>query len=188
MLISPPPLRSNGNGKQTLSAPTSLGVEVQVLAPGIYNGPDHKSLGMQPAGAVITIATGGYSSYLIEQGFVKPVVRNEGDDVPLADLLKVALLAKAQEKLAQTQEESAPVEPVLETTPEPVSQPVTDPEYPWLFWCQLGIAESVAKNLWDAGFVSASRTLELGEAALLSVAGIGPVRAKQVMAWAEANA
>lgn len=186
MLISPPPLRSGGNGKPTFATPVPQGVEVEVLEPGIYNGPDHKSLGMQAAGAVITIASGGYSSYLIEQGFVKPVVRNEGDDVPLADLLKVALLAKAQEKLAQLSEE--PPVPVIEPTPEPVQPTVVDPDYPWLFWCQLGIAESVAKNLWDAGFVSASRTLELGEAALLLVTGIGPVRAKQVMAWAEANA
>lgn len=191
MLISPPPLRSEGKTRQDTSTPRSMGVEVEVLSPGIYNGPDHKSLGNQPAGAIITIATGGYSSYLIEGGFVKPVVPNEGNSLALGDLIKAALLEKAQEKLAQTPDPVTPVpEPApVPTAPEIVLHPVIDdPERPWLFWCALGIAESVALNLWNAGFVSAGRTLELGEVALLSVTGIGPVRAKQVLAWSEANA
>lgn len=186
MLIAPPPLRSEGKTRQDISTPRSMGVEVEVLSPGIYNGPDHKSLGQQPAGAIITIATGGYSSYLIEGGFVKPVVPNEGNRLALGDLIKAALIEKAQEKLAEMPE---PVTPEPEPAPEIVLHPViNDPERPWLFWCALGIAESVALNLWNAGFISAGRTLELGEVALLSVTGIGPVRAKQVMAWSEANA
>jgi hypothetical protein len=188
MLISPPPLRSEGKTRQDISTPRSMGVEVEVLSPGIYNGPDHKSLGNQPAGAIITIATGGYSSYLIEQGYVRPVVHNEGDNLALGDLIKAALVEAAKEKLTQMPE---PVErePEPQPAPEIVLHPVIDdPERPWLFWCALGIAESVALNLWNAGFTSASRTLELGEVALLSVTGIGPVRAKQVLAWSEANA
>lgn len=189
MLIAPPPLRNEGKSRQAPPLPATTGVEVEVLVGGIYNGPDHKSLGNQPAGAVIQIASGGYSSYLIEQCYVRPVVRSEGNET-LADLLKAALLAKAQEKLVQMADEQP--EPAAESAPAKpeivLHSVIDDPERPWLFWCSLGITESVALNLWNAGFTSASRTLELGEVALLSVTGIGPVRAKQVLAWSEANA
>ena len=184
MLVAPPPLRSEGKKRQDPASPAPMGVEVEVLSPGIYNGPDHKSLGQQPVGALIMIASGGYSSYLIEQGYVRPVVHNEGDN-----LIKAALVEAAKEKLAQMPEPVTPKPQPAPTVPELVLHPVIDdPDRPWLFWCALGIAESVALNLWNAGFTSASRTLELGEVALLSVTGIGPVRAKQVLAWSEANA
>lgn len=199
MLITPPPPKGAPASRQAPLPPTPYGVEVEVLVADIYNGPDHKSLGRQEIGAIISIASGGYSAYLIEHGFVRPAVPSDTDSDPtLADLVRAALVEAAQQKLqalaADTEvpnagnPEPAPSEPAKpDANNPPTHEVITDPERPWLFWCTLGITEGVAKNLWDSGFISAARTMELGETSLLSVVGVGPVRAKQIIAWAEAN-
>ena len=49
---------------------------VRVLEAGIYNGPEHKSLGQCEVGEIIPVVTGGYSQYLIENGFVEAYTPN----------------------------------------------------------------------------------------------------------------
>lgn len=200
MLITPPPPKGAPASRQAPLPPTPYGVEVEVLVADVYNGPDHKSLGRQEVGSIISIASGGYSAYLIEHGFVRPAVPSDTDSDPtLADLVRAALVEAAQQKMqALATDAEAPDTGKPDTGKPDAGKPdaenpptheiVTDPERPWLFWCALGTPEGVAKNLWDSGFISPARTVELGETSLLSVVGVGPVRAKQLIAWAEANA
>lgn len=202
MIIAPPALRTKGGQSQKKEAiPPPNGVEVEVLIAGKYNGPDHKSIGEHQAGAIIVIASGGYSSYLIQNGFVRPTIAPETS--PLADLVRQALLAKMEEaasaehKLSAeaAQGTSAPHPENTDTVRTETDEPDAvrtyteniDPDRPWLFWTEAGVIESVAVSLWEAGFTSPNRALELGMDMLLGVKGVGPATATKVLAWAEAH-
>ena len=196
MIISPPAQRIRGNQRRTATEetmPPVNGVEVVVLVAGKYNGPDHKSIGEHPVGATLVIASGGYSSYLIQNGYVRPSIR-EAETSPLAALIEQAICEK-MEALATAESHAAlPLAEMPEAVEPHMAEPLaaeetygTDPDRPWLFWTESGVIESVALSLWEAGFISAQRTTELGLDVLLGVKGVGPVTAKKIMAWAEAH-
>lgn len=42
-----------------------------MVVPGLYNGPNHKSLGHCEAGKLITVAPGPYAEYLLAHGLVE---------------------------------------------------------------------------------------------------------------------
>jgi hypothetical protein len=199
MLIAPPALRTQGaqQKKAAETTPPPNGVEVVVLVAGKYNGPDHKSIGEHPVGATLVIASGGYSSYLIQNGYVRPAIREE-ETSPLAALIEQAIREKMQSLGTPAPHTETPHTEIPETVepepdePEAVEEAPaatysTDPDRPWLFWTETGVIESVALSLWEAGFISPNRTVELGRDLLLGVKGVGPVTADKILAWAEAH-
>lgn len=197
MIIAPPALRSQGaqQKKATETTPPPNGVEVVVLVAGKYNGPDHKSIGEHAVGETLVIASGGYSSYLIQNGYVRPAIREE-ETSPLAALIEQAIREKMQSLTTTEPHTETPHTETPETVepepdePEAVEEAATystDPDRPWLFWMETGVIESVALSLWEAGFISPNRTVELGRDILLGVKGVGPVTADKIMAWAEAH-
>lgn len=141
-------------------AQSALGRQVMIVVAGIYNGPNHKSLGWIEAGDLVTVAVGPYADSLIQDGLAVPF----DGEVEIPSM-------------------------VMESpSPSPQAEgPVADA---WRSFLEAGVTEKVAKALTGAGIAGRDDLTMLiasqGVESLLSISGVGQSAVRKLAAWAEA--
>lgn len=144
------------------------GREVMVLAAGVYNGPNNKSLGWCEASAVIRVAVGAYADSLIRDGLVAAYDSN----APVAD--------------DDLDLQPEPANAALET-PEPAPEPPVEP-MPWRAFLEAGLTEKAARAVWEGGCHTADDILgkwaEAGLEGLTTLPGVGSASARKLVVWA----
>lgn len=143
------------------------GIEVVVVVESIYNGVNHKSLGLCKPGQVITVASGPYGQSLLNDGLVKRV----------EDILET--LVNAVSAIGTTPAPDVPIADELQA----------EENGAWELLLESGITERQAKLIVAAGFASqeaiAKSLKDYGTSQLTEVNGVGINTALKLAKWLE---
>ena len=183
-----------------------VGVEVLVIQPGIYNGPNNKAQPFADTGDAILVASGPYLQDLIKLDLVclntppeEAASRNlVADFFAFADL-EIDLNKLNDRYDLNLDENGLPIPPLpipslpdedkTRLTVPPLSTPAkSDDGFPWDFWQASGVTSQLAQALYEAGFVSKEALVSIyekdGLEAITSIKGVAKKRATTLIEWA----
>lgn len=198
-------IRGDGEPMKKIHAPNR--VLVKVIVPSIYNGPNNKSLGRQPKGAIIYVAAGAYADSLIADGLVelapapaatrissdnsdKTLPKPQGDESVAASTESAgdSVRTDLDVILAYGRTGETPISPSAAIPGDEDAEPSEPPLTAAQVYDGAGVTARVASLLFDAGFTSKEQLLASYEAngydEITGVKGVGQSTAVRVLAWA----